>query len=142
MLAHIQQSIGFLITQICKAHRGCAEDGLNDIGLYAGQEMFLLYLLDQDGQTQTQLAEKMGVQPPTVHKMLTRMEAVGLVTRRPDAEDGRVSRIYLTEKSAGLRKEIVRVWDDLESQLTTNLTVDERVLLRRLLMQVYANLAP
>ncbi|MDX1990776.1 MAG: MarR family winged helix-turn-helix transcriptional regulator [bacterium] len=141
MLEDVQQTIGYLIVQICKAHRGCAEDSLNAVGLHAGQEMFLMHLCQQDGQTQSQLAERMGVQPPTVNKMLSRMESNGLVTRGTDSEDSRVSRVYLTEKSRALESDIQQAWADLEARTTANLTVDERVLLRRLLLQVVANLS-
>jgi len=140
MLKDIQQTIGFLVVQICKGHRGYAEHLLNDIGLHAGQEMFLLYLWEQDGQTQTQIAEQMGIQPPTLHKMIARMESLELVERRPDDEDGRVSRVYLTTKSRLLKSEVASAWESLETRTTAHLTLDERILLRRLLMQVYQNL--
>lgn len=135
-----QDSISFLLAQICKAHRGCAEENLNHIGLHAGQEMFLMHLWEADGLTQSQLAERMGVQPPTVNKMLARLEASGLVTRREDAEDRRVSRVYLTEHACSLRQRVDETWGALEERTIASLTLDERVLLRRLLMQVYANL--
>lgn len=99
-----------------------------------------MHLWEAEGQTQTQLAEKMGVQPPTVNKMLARMEASGWVQRRADTEDNRISRVYLTEKGQALRADIDAAWQQLEARTTAQLTLDERVLLRRLLLQVLANL--
>ncbi|MDZ4769654.1 MAG: MarR family transcriptional regulator [Chloroflexota bacterium] len=140
-MAHaFQDSISFLLAQIGKAHRSCADEHLNEVGLHVGQEMFLMCVWEHEGMTQTQIAERMGVQPPTVNKMLSRMEAVGLVSRRPDDDDNRVTRVHLTDKSRALQGEVSRVWDELEARTTANLSLDERVLLRRLLMQVYANL--
>ncbi len=137
---HVEQSLSFLLIQICKAHRSTAEQNLNCIGLHAGQEMFMMQLWEEDGQTQSQLAERLGVQPPTVNKMLSRMEASGLVTRRMDAEDNRVSRVYLTEASQQKQREVEEAWAQLEQRTLANLTLDERVVLRRLLLQVHANL--
>jgi MarR family transcriptional regulator, organic hydroperoxide resistance regulator len=137
---HVEQSLSFLLIQICKAHRSTAEQNLNCIGLHAGQEMFMMQLWEEDGQTQSQLAERLGVQPPTVNKMLSRMEASGLVMRRMDAEDNRVSRVYLTEASREKQREVEEAWAQLEQRTLANLTLDERVVLRRLLLQVHANL--
>lgn len=136
----IEQSVSFLLAQVCKAHRGCAEENLNCVGLHAGQEMFLMQLWEREGQTQSELAEKLGVQLPTVNKMLSRMETANLVRRAADADDQRVSRVYLTDESRKLREEVDRSWAALEARTVANLTPDERVLLRRLLLQVHANL--
>jgi DNA-binding MarR family transcriptional regulator len=134
------ESIGFLLGHICRAHRALANDTLTEIGLYAGQEMFLHNLWQQDGQTQSQLVEQMCVQPATISKMLDRMEKSGLVVRRPDAEDSRVSRVFLTEQGKNLQDAVCGVWDKLEARLVAGLSTEERILLRRLLLQVSENL--
>jgi DNA-binding MarR family transcriptional regulator len=99
-----------------------------------------MQLWQQDGLTQSQLAETLCVQPPTIHKMLSRMEASGLVRRETDAEDSRVSRVYLTAEARKLRDSVDQVWATSEAQTLRNLTTEERVLLRRLLLQVLSNL--
>jgi DNA-binding MarR family transcriptional regulator len=134
------ESINFLLRMICQAQRSQMSDALAEIGLYAGQEMFLWHLGRQEGQTQSQLVERMCVQPPTVSKMLDRLEKAGLVERRPDAENSRLSRLYLTEQG-NIRQRAVRViWTNVEQRLTEGLTVEERIVLRRLLLQVHENL--
>lgn len=102
--------------------------------------MLLMLLWEQDGQTQSQLAEKMDVQLPTLSKMLRRMESNGLVEKREDAADSRVSRVFLTAASRQLQQELTHIWQLLEEQTLANLTTDERILLRRLLLQVHNNL--
>lgn len=135
-----RDTISFLLAQICKAHRSQAETNLNCIGMHAGQEMFLMQLWAEDGQTQSQLAERLGVQLPTVNKMLGRLEVVGLVERRADPDDQRVSRVYLSAQGNALQGDVMGAWVALEERTLLNLTTDERILLRRLLMQVHANL--
>ena len=134
-------TISFLLAYVCKAHRARAEALLNDVGLHTGQELFLTNLWEQDGQTQTELVEKMCVQPATISKMLTRMQETGLVERRPDPDDNRVSRVYLTARSRQLQEEVEVVWQQLEEQTVKNFSLEERVLLRRLLMQIHENLS-
>src|SRR5438093_9482848 len=130
------ESINFLLSMICRAQRGKMSEALTEIGLYAGQEMFLWQLWRQDGLTQSQMVERMCVQPPTVSKMLDRMEKTGLVERRPDSEDSRISRVYLTEQGRESERAVCDVWNTLERRLIENMTVEERILLRRLLLQV------
>ena len=134
------ESINFLLGLICRAQRGQMNDALTDIGLYAGQEMFLWQLWRQDGLTQSQMVERMCVQPPTVSKMLDRMEKAGLVTRQPDSEDSRISRVYLTEQGRESERAVCDVWNTQERRMIENMTVEERILLRRLLLQVHENL--
>jgi len=137
----MQESVSYLFVQICKAHRNYAETLLNEMGLHTGQEIFLMQLWANEGQSQSQLAESICVQPATITKMLQRMEGGGLIERRPDPDDSRVSRVYLTDKSRELREQVEQMWGELEARTMTNLSTDERILLRRLLLQVQANLA-
>jgi DNA-binding MarR family transcriptional regulator len=133
-------TISFLLGYICKALHNAAENGLASVGLYAGQEQFLSRLWEEDGLTQVELARKMCVRPPTVNKMLTRLEAAGLVERRLDPDDNRFSRVYLTKKSRIVKQDVEQAFSKLEERVVANLSPEEQILLKRLLMQVHENL--
>lgn len=135
----IPETLGFLLAQICRGHRGKAQERLSQIGLHTGQEMFLLRLWRKDGQTQTELADEICIQPATITRMIDRLTKEGLVERQEDAEDRRVSRVYLTEAGRALRQPVEDIWHELEQESFANLTLDEQVLLRRLLLQVREN---
>lgn len=136
----ISESIGYLIAQTCKSHRSLAEKLLIDVGLHVGQEMILCQLWREDGLTQSELAEQLCVQPATVTKMLNRMMDSGLIERQKDAYDQRISRVYLTEQGHTLQKKVEDVWEQLEQYTIASFSLEEKVLLRRLLMQVRENL--
>ncbi len=136
----ISGSIGALLVQICKAHRNKAQDLLSRIDLYPGQEFLLISLWPEDGLTHSEVAESLCVQPATVTKMLDRLVRTGLVQRQQDTDDQRVSRVYLTEKGRQLLQPIEQAWNELEQISFANLTLEERLLLRRILMQVFENL--
>ena len=140
-MRQIRDYLGFQLLQVHKAHRARAEAALNRLGLHTGQEMLLLRLWIEEGIPQSQLAVSMGVEPPTATKMLQRMEHAGLIERRPDPEDARVSRVYLTERGRALEQPVLEVWKQLEAQTVAGLSPTELALLRRLLMQVAANLS-
>ncbi len=133
--------IGFQLVQICRAHRNRADSALNELGLHVGQEMIMFQLWREEGLTHSQLAEQMCLEPPTITKMLQRMESSGLVERRQDSDDARVSRVYLTERGHELEKDVMAVWKQLEDDTVHGLNDTEQLLLRRLLIQVNGNLS-
>jgi DNA-binding MarR family transcriptional regulator len=134
------ESVNFLLGVIGRLQRTQMNEALTAVGVYAGQEMFLWHLWREDGLTQSQLVERLCVQPPTVSKMLERMEKAGLVTRRPDPDDSRASRVCLTEQGRTCQHAVGEAWKDIEQRLTAGMSLEERLLLRRLLLQVYENL--
>jgi len=137
----IEDYIGFQVLQVHKAHRQRAEAALNKLGIHTGQEMVLLQLWIEEGIPQSQLAASMEVEPPTATKMLQRMERAGLIERRADPEDARVSRVYLTARSRALEQPVLSVWKQLEAQTVAGLSLTEQILLHRLLIQVLTNLS-
>ena len=140
-MRQIQDYIGFQVLQVHKAHRQLAEAALNKLGVHTGQEMILLQLWIEEGIPQSQLAASMEVEPPTATKMLQRMERAGLIERRTDPTDARVSRVYLTERGRALEQPVLDVWKQLETQTVADLSLTEQALLHRLLMQVLTNLS-
>ena len=71
---------------------------------------------------------------------IQRMEAAGLVERRHDDEDQRVSRVYLTRKGRSVREDVEQVWDRIEEEVFVDFTPEELMLLRRLFLQMRENL--
>ena len=137
----LKDTIGYMLAQVCKLHRQRADVLLNEVGLYVGQEMLLCGLWEKEGITQTELAESVKIQPATVTNMLQRLERGGFVERRADTEDQRISRVYTTEKGSNLENAVQQKWNQLEQESFKGLSVEEGALLRRLLLQVYQNLA-
>lgn len=132
--------IGYQLIQVLKAHRHLAEAGFSAFGIYVGQEFILFRLAEQDGIAQSELAEHLCVEAPTVTKMVRRMEAAGLVERRQDPEDGRLSRVFLTAKGRAAEQSARRVWHELEATTVKGLSDAEQMLLHRLLVQIGDNL--
>lgn len=140
-MAKYDENIGVLFAHICKAQRNLAEAEFNKLGLHVGQELVLLSLMDEQSAVQSDLVTHLCVEPPTLTKMLQRMEKAGLVVRRQDDEDGRVSRVNATARGRALRQPILQVWENLEQRMLANMTVTEQMLLRRLLIQALTNLS-
>ncbi len=137
---HIGETTGYLLARVCKAHRGSVGDALAEVGLHVGQEMVLLHLWQRDGLTPSELAEALGVEPPTVTNMLSRMERAGLLKRCRDPEDARCTRVYLTEQGRELRAPVEACWEAVEEHALSGVTAEEEALLRDLLVRLHDNL--
>ncbi len=129
----MEERISLLLMQVAKAHRARMGEGLAELGLHLGQEAVLMQLWEEEGLTQSQLVERLGVEPPTVTKMLQRMERAGFITRREDVRDARVSRVHLTPRGRKLEASVRAVSRRAEEQLVKQLSSRERDALRRLL---------
>jgi DNA-binding MarR family transcriptional regulator len=133
-------SINYLLAQICRLHHARSHTLLEEIGLYRGQPHVLRALWEKEGLTHSELAERMHVRPATVTKMIKRMGKTGFVTCRTDEKDQRVSRVYLTEAGREIQEEVQQVWRTLQDETFDGFTMEERVVLRRLFMQMRENL--
>jgi len=134
------ETMDFLLANICHLHRTRARQLFDAIGLYRGQPLVLLALWEQEGFTQTELAERLKIAPATVTKMLQRMEKTGFIQRKPDVQDQRVSRVYLTKAGRAIQGDVEAVWKTMQAETFANFTPEERALLRRFLLQTRENL--
>ena len=76
---------------------------IKPLGLTTGTFPALLELWESDGLTQKQLVERLDIEQATMVNTRARMERDGLIIRKKDANDGRVQRIWLTERGQDLR---------------------------------------
>jgi DNA-binding MarR family transcriptional regulator len=135
-----EESLDFLLAQVCRLHHARAHTLLEALGLYRGQPPMLHALWEQDGLTHGELAARLHVQPATMTRMVQRMEKAGFVERQADAADERVSRVYLTKPGRAVQAEVKQVWHTMEEETFGGFTAEERTLLRRLLLQMRENL--
>jgi len=136
----IPETIGYLLAQVCKLRRARGGAKLERIGLYCGQHFVLCCLWKNEGMTHSELAEQLRVRPATITNGLQRMEKAGLVERRPDSKDQRVSRVYLTGAGREIRGAVEQVWEELENQTFAGFGPEERAQLYGLLLRICHNL--
>ena len=74
----------------------------NNYGITVTTGFVLLNISRDQGTPATKIAPLLGMEPRSLTRLIKKMEEEGLVERRPDPEDRRSVRIYLTEK--GLEK--------------------------------------
>jgi DNA-binding MarR family transcriptional regulator len=94
----------------------------------------LLAALERDdGQTLAALSRRMLVTAGNLTGLVDRAERDGVVERRPDPNDRRLSRVYLTAKGRELVQSLIPTHAAHVSELLASLDAAERRELRRLL---------
>lgn len=136
---YLEESVSLSLVRLCKVFRQQGEVWCQEIGLHTGQELVVFRLVEEDGLSQSQLAAVLGVEIGTVAKTVQRMEKEGLLIRRQDAEDARISRVYLTEEGRRLYEPALHIWKDLDACLVQGMSYAEQLFFRRLLIQAAAN---
>ncbi len=135
-----KDSLYYMFLEILRLHYYRTHVLLDGIGVYPGQPPLLFILSKEDGLSQTEIATKLDVKPSTIAVMLKRMEKANLVERRQDTEDQRVSRVYLTDEGQEICAKSMRIMKKIEEECFGNFSVEEKVILRRLFMQIRQNL--
>jgi len=121
-------------------HRRLIIQVLGDSDAHPGQALCLRRLACEDGLAQKELAETMFLSAPTVSRMLKTMEEGGLIERRPDTADQRLTRVFLTGAGRRLAATIGSVTAALVEETFGSLTTAERHELTRLLDRLSAGL--
>src|SRR5687768_1136959 len=88
--AEKQFPISFSIFALARSHRALASQLIRETGLFPGQEIILMQLFQQDGQSQNSLGRTLRLDHSTIAKSVRRLEEAGLITRNRSDEDGRV----------------------------------------------------
>jgi MarR family transcriptional regulator, organic hydroperoxide resistance regulator len=136
----IPETIGFNLVKLCKQYFYALNSVLNPLNLYEGQQNLLLQLWEEDGLPQAELTRRLGIEPASVSKGIERMENAGFIQRRPSPDDARANGIFLTDLGRSLQEPVNRAWFEVEEKLLANMTHEERLLLRRLVLQMRENL--
>lgn len=134
----IEESLGYLVNRAARVMAQQLADELRPAGIGIGQWAVLLFLWDRDGLSQAELARVVAIEPPTLVRTLDRMERDGLVERRRDPRDARLSRIYLTKRGGMLQDELVPHALATNARQLSGFSADERLTLLRLLARVAA----
>lgn len=140
MRESMRDRAGFLLGRTCRLMRKRLHSLLEDTGLHRGQHFILHVLWEEEGIMHSELAARSCVQPATITNALKRMEKAGLVERRRDTEDERVSRVYLTEAGRDMRSKVEDTFRNFEAQAFAGLSEEEVATLRALLLRVQNNL--
>jgi len=103
---------------LSRAYRSAADKALADFGMsQATAWPVILTGRLGDGVRQGALAEALGVEGPSLVRVLDQLVAAGMIERREDPQDRRAKTIHLTEAGQVLRERVESVLVRLRRQL-------------------------
>ncbi|MBV8412059.1 MAG: MarR family transcriptional regulator [Alphaproteobacteria bacterium] len=139
-MEHPSQNLGFLLHDVARLMRRRFEQNARELRLTRSQCQVLAHLARHEGIPQSGLAEILEVEPITLTRILDRLEAGGLVERRPHATDRRIRQLYLTAEARPLLADIFAIGADTRGEALDGVPELERDFLFQTLTTMKANL--
>jgi MarR family transcriptional regulator for hemolysin len=135
-----QQSIGYWLTMTTQAYHRAVSDELLPHGITYRQSMVLGWLALEGELSQTELANKMMVEPPTLVGILDRMERDGWISRNNCPSDRRKNLIRANPAAEPVWGKIVECAMRVRERATQGLSERQLATLKKLLRRVNQNL--
>ncbi|WP_354137132.1 MarR family transcriptional regulator [Bradyrhizobium sp. LB11.1] len=122
----IHGEIGRLITLLARIWRRESDQALSDHGLSYATAIPLLVLSRQgDNVRQGVLADELGIEGPSLVRLIDLLQAEGLVERREDPTDRRAKTLHLTKAGDAKVEETNRVLRRVRASLLKDIGADE-----------------
>lgn len=140
-MAHTDHRFGADIALLARTWRAELDRRLSHLGLSQARWLVLLHLARQsEPPTQSELAQMIGVECPTLARLLDGLEAQQLVRRVTVAEDRRAKRIELLAGTEALIAQIEAIASELRGEVLVDIDQQELEVCQRVLGQMQANL--
>ncbi|MCI0335177.1 MAG: MarR family transcriptional regulator [Planctomycetes bacterium] len=134
------QSIGYWLTITTQTYHRAVSDELVPHGITYRQSMVLGWLALEGELSQTELAAKMMVEPPTLVGILDRMERDGWISRHNCPSDRRKNLIRANPAAEPVWDKIVECAMRVRARATDGLSERQLATLKKLLRRVGQNL--
>ncbi len=121
-----QHRFGMQVTHLSRAWRAALDRRLADLGLSQARWLVLLHVARaKELPTQGELAASVGVENPTLARLLDALAAQHLIERQIDPEDRRVKKIALTRTALALIEKIEAIATQLRHEIFADISEQE-----------------
>lgn len=121
-----KNSIGRWISVLYRSSQTHFANALEPFQIRRGQHRFLIELFLRDGVSQGDLARTLNMDKGAAARALGKLQKAGYVKRNRDDGDGRVVRVYLTEKARSVKGPLFSVLAAWTDTLADGFSVEER----------------
>lgn len=121
---NFERDLMFLLHDVARLIRVDADKRARAHGMTRAQWGILIWLERQPGISQKELSELLEVEPITVARLIDRLEARGMVERRPDPRDRRIWRLHLQPAALPVLCDIGRHRAEITHMVTAGLDND------------------
>jgi MarR family transcriptional regulator for hemolysin len=124
---HIHSEIGRLVTRLGRIWRRESDQALSEHGLSFATAIPLLVLSRQGDENVRQgvLADELGIEGPSLVRLIDLLQAEGLVERREDPTDRRAKTLHLTRAGKAKVEEINRVLRRVRASLLRDIRPED-----------------
>lgn len=137
----LETSVGYLVRMTHRAFTRVLQSRIEPHGVTVGMWYFLRVLWAEDGITQRELSQRIGMMEPTTVTALNNMERRGLIRRSRNPHDRRKINIYLTAKGRALRTRLMPLAMEVNAVALQGFAPAEVDALRTLLARARTRLA-
>lgn len=134
------RSVGYLVRQTHRAFTRSLQARIAPEGVSIGMWYFLRVLWLEDGISQRELSQRVGMMEPTTASALNNMERKGLVRRVRNRADRRIVNVFLTERGRALEKRLLPLAVEVNRVALRTLSSQELQSLHALLTKLRASL--
>jgi DNA-binding MarR family transcriptional regulator len=128
-----EDCIAYLLAKAYQRAHAVTKRRLATYGLTPVQQLVLAAVSQNEGLSAGVLGVKIGLDPATLSGILDRMAERGWIEKHIDSEDKRLVRIFITEHARELGPTLMEERDKANEEILRNLSLEEKVLLKRLL---------
>jgi MarR family transcriptional regulator for hemolysin len=140
MVPTLEREIAFTIMDVARLLKTLADQRARQYGMTRAQWAVLFRLDRSEGLKQSELAEILDLQPITLTRLLDRLAENGLIERRPDPNDRRANRLFLTPAARPLLERLTALGADMMGTVLDGLDAKALERLRRDLELMRENL--
>jgi MarR family transcriptional regulator for hemolysin len=131
--------LGLEIYETSRTMRRHFDCRARSLGFTQAQWRALLKLDENAGISQAGLADLLDMQPISLARILDRMVTVELVERRPDPDDRRAVKLFLTAEAGPILKVLREIADEIRTAATKGLSAEQQSQVIAFLRQMRAN---
>jgi MarR family transcriptional regulator, transcriptional regulator for hemolysin len=139
-LDEFHRDLLFLLHDVARLLRVESDKRARVNGMTRAQWAILIWLERQPGISQKELSEILEVEPITVARLIDRLEARGMVERRPDPRDRRIWRLHLLRPARDVLHEIDEQRADMTRIVTAGINNESIETMTEALLRMKATL--
>jgi MarR family transcriptional regulator, transcriptional regulator for hemolysin len=129
----IRRDLAFTINDVARLLRNYADQKAAQFGMSRAKWAVLARLDRFEGLKQAELADMLDLQPISLTRLLDGLSNNGLIERRPDPDDRRAKRLYLTQAARPLLEQLSTLGEEFTEAAFAGMDeAEEAVLLQRL----------
>jgi len=135
-----EDSVGYWICTTSHLYQRRLDRELMPLGITFRQFQVLAWLVYAGELSPADLAERMMIEPPTLVRLLDRMQSQGWVERTASDADRRRKRVRVGPHAAPVWSQVVACLNRVRTEATADMSAEEVATLQRLLRRAQENL--